>query len=70
MAEKDLRNDELVDFVDCHCYGFGFGKNAQVIVKVYTDGAYSTLELDSTTPDNLRKVGEMFLAQARRIESK
>lgn len=69
MNEKDLRNEDLVAFTNCRRYGFGFGKDGQVIVMVYNDGVYSTLELDPTTPDNLRKVGEMFLAQARKVES-
>ena len=70
MNVKDLRNEDLVAFTCCRRYGFGFGKNGQVIVMVYNDGVYSTLELDPTTPGNLRKVAEMFLAQANKIESK
>jgi hypothetical protein len=71
MNEKDLRNEDLVEFIFCKKFGFGFGKGNQLVIKIFDDQVYSTLELDSPSVDDLRKIGEMFLFQARKLaESK
>lgn len=68
---QQMKKKKLNNIVSCgfNKWSIGFYKNGQVAVEIGEHPIYATIELYDATIEEFRKLGEMFLSEAIRLEN-
>jgi hypothetical protein len=67
--DKVNERKRIMDKVSCgfNKWSIGIGENEEVIVEFARHPHYGSIELHDVSVEDLRNLGEMFLAQARKL---